>query len=148
MIGATGQGQLVPLSSIPADAGLLPRKQCELDKASRRTYGCWSRQKDHMGLWATETPHPSCVQELLDKVQWKTLGRRAGIQAFPSQQHTVLRALISFSSVWPSTLTLLYVFWKAEKDLPPSVLFRTFWSVQIRKILQAAQWQRLACEWH
>lgn len=48
----------------------------------------------------------------------------------------MLRALIYFSSFWPSALTLLYSFWKAEKDLPPSVLFRTFWSVQIRKILR------------
>lgn len=79
------KGQLVPLSTVSADAGCLARKQCELGRASRRTYGCWSRQRDHMGLWATEIPLPSCIQELLNKVQWKTLGRRAGIQAFPSQ---------------------------------------------------------------
>lgn len=65
----TGQGQLVPLSSVPADAGQLARKQCELGRASRRTYGCCSRQRDHVGLWITEIPHPACIQELLNKVQ-------------------------------------------------------------------------------
>lgn len=28
-----------------------------------------SQGRDHMGLWVTEIPHPSCIQELLNKVQ-------------------------------------------------------------------------------
>jgi len=72
MAGLTGQGQVVLLPTRPAGAGLLARKQRELGGANKRSYGCWSRQRDRRGvrgLWAMAILHTSHIQELLNKMQ-------------------------------------------------------------------------------
>lgn len=110
----TGQGQLVPLSSVPADAGQLARKQCELGRASRRTYGCCSRQRDHVGALDYRDSPSSLYSRVAEQSAVKDFGKEGRNPGLPFPlEHTMpamLRALIYFSSFWPSRLTLLYGF--------------------------------------
>lgn len=99
---------------LPADAGCQVRKQCELDRASRRMSGCWSKQRDLMRLWATEISPSILYSRVAEQSAVKNFGKESRNPGLPflieHAMPAMLRALIYFSSFWPSTLTLLYGF--------------------------------------
>lgn len=90
MAGLAGQGQVVLLPTLPPDAGLLARKQHELVGASKRAYGCQSRQKVPMGsegpLGYRDSSHV-LYSRVIEQSVLKTLGRRAGIQVSPTGRY-------------------------------------------------------------